>query len=108
MKAGTLRHTVDIRTLGSSTGGGSRGQTTAEWETAETTQAAIVTLGGAELTAARELVPAATHMVTMRYTANVTRQARIRFGARVFKIEHVDNREERNREMQLTCSEVQD
>jgi SPP1 family predicted phage head-tail adaptor len=54
-------------------------------------------------------VSSATHRVNMRYPASVAVKAqdRVQYGTRVFDILSVVNRDERNRELDLMCLEIQ-
>ena len=46
-----------------------------------------------------------THRIKMRYVAGLTNKMRLVFGTRTFDILDIDNVEERNVEMILTCKE---
>jgi head-tail adaptor len=48
----------------------------------------------------------ASHMVTMDYHPQVTTKTRLWFGTRLFAITSVQNPEERNLELVLSCEEV--
>lgn len=49
----------------------------------------------------------ATHLVTIPYIPGVTTQTNIVFGSRTFHVQDVVNPDERSRELQLICIEVQ-
>ena len=51
------------------------------------------------------MVADATHRVKIRYLADVTPKKRFLFGTRELYIESVQNIDERNRELVLTCVE---
>lgn len=77
------------------------------WLDVRTTRAAISTLTGRELVQASTLVSEASHVVTIRWTAAVIRAGyRVQFGSRSFRVQYVDNVDERNRVIRLFCLEV--
>src|SRR5262245_40462348 len=52
------------------------------------------------------VIAQATHIVTTPYLSGVTTKTEVVFGTRVFRVADVTNPDERNRELQLMCSEV--
>ena len=102
MRAGELRHRVQLQV---SSEQNSRGNTTKVWGTEDAIWAAVEPLSGRELIEAQEVVADATHRVTIRYLADVTPRKRFLFGTRELYIESVQNIDERNRELVLTCVE---
>lgn len=60
-----------------------------------------------ERTTAGTTQSTATHIVTLRYHPQVTTQTRILFGSRVLLVTGVSNVEERNRQLILTCVEIE-
>ncbi|HDZ39249.1 MAG TPA: head-tail adaptor protein [Marinobacter sp.] len=102
MQAGQLRHRVEVQ---ASSEANSRGNTTKTWTTEVTIWAGIEPLSGRELIEAQEVVADATHRVKIRYLADVTPKKRFLFGTRELYIESVQNIDERNRELVLTCVE---
>jgi head-tail adaptor len=59
-----------------------------------------------EALGAGSLVAQATHLVRGRYHPGITTQTRITFGARALNVLYVANRDERNIETDLVCSEL--
>jgi len=104
MKAGKLRHRVTIQSK--TTTRNERGINRETWSALHSSvPAEIVTLSGRELEQARQLVGTATTAVRIRFYANVTKECRIVFGSRVLTIGHIDNVDQRDIELVLTCSE---
>lgn len=68
-------------------------------------RASIEPLSGRELYAAQQFNSEVTHSVVIRYRAGVNDRQRVKFGARYFTVHYVRNIEERNREIELLCSE---
>lgn len=104
-RAGALRDRVEIQTLSGTTTAGSRGQTQKTFSTVERTRANIKQLRGDEAIRVRQIIATATHSVVMRYTSTAAVDTRLKFGARIFGIKAVDNIDERNRWLELTCAE---
>jgi SPP1 family predicted phage head-tail adaptor len=59
-----------------------------------------------ERVTADTVLAAASHILTGPYHPQVTTQTRVTFGTRTFSVTGVSNREERNIEMVLVCTEV--
>jgi SPP1 family predicted phage head-tail adaptor len=104
--ASDYRHTVSI-TLQTQTGTGDRGQDVYSTTTIGTVPAKIEPLAGRKQEIARQIVPTATHEVTIRYLAGVTPNCKVVFGSRTFNIGNVNNIKENNYHLVLTCVEVQ-
>ena len=106
MRAGPLRHRVDIK-LPSDTKD-SRGQRTGDPVVkASRVQCSIETLNGRELEIARQVVSNATLRVRMRYPGfDLTTKHFLTFGTRQLNIGHVNNVDQIGREFILTCSEA--
>lgn len=103
---GSLRHRLTIE-AGNPSDDGYGGQTD-PW--AKPTRIATVwgrirPLRGQERLHAGQLDARHSHMITLRYRADVTTAQRIRSGARIFNIRAVTNRDERNRWLDLLCEE---
>lgn len=66
-------------------------------------------LSGRQLIAAQQLVTTVTHRVTTRYNPSLALHPRLRIkiGPRVLLISHVLNVDERSREWEMLCTEVQ-
>ena len=97
---GSLRHRVTIQQPPSGTG--TRGERTGDWSDLATVRAHIEQLSGDELIQAHQQVA---NRVTIRYTAGVTPEQRVKFGDRYLYIGAVDNVDQLNRLIVLTCRE---
>lgn len=107
MKAGSLRHRVDIETVSGNRD--ARGNTVRTFAVEyPSVPASIRALSGQEVEHARQLFANATHEIIVRYHAGVTTANRIKFGERYFEIGFVDNMEERGIMLRLTCTEARD
>ncbi len=105
MRSGLLRHRIDIETK--TTTRGDRGLNTDTWSALHSTvPASVVTLSGRELELARQLVAEATDVVTIRYYSGIDTKARVKFGTRYLQIAHINNVDNRDIELQLTCTET--
>lgn len=100
---GSLRHKITLQTP--PTGTGTRGERTGSWSDVATVRAQIEQLSGDEIEQAHQLVANATHRVTIRYTANITPEHRVKFGSRYLYVGAVNDIENLNRLIVLTCRE---
>ncbi len=77
------------------------------WTEIATRRVHMREMDGAELMEARQVVEHATHKVRMRYFAGLrSTQHRLVWGTRIFDIGRVNNVEEANRVMIVTCEET--
>jgi SPP1 family predicted phage head-tail adaptor len=106
MRAGTLRHLVDLQSP--SVAQNAYGEPIESWTTYASVWAAIQPLSARETAQAPQATPIATHVVMLRYLSTVTAGHRLKFGTRYLNVESVINTDERNRELQLQCKEVQE
>ena len=104
MRAGDLRHKIIIQQVTETKD--AYGAVAETWTTFVNAWASIEPLRGQEFFAARQVNADVTHRVRTRYRAGVTPKMRIAFGDRVLEIEVVLNLGERNRELELLCSET--
>lgn len=103
MNYGKLRHKLSLETPSSTT---DKGKVTTTWYPAGEVFGDVVQLSGRELEQARQVVAEATHQITTRWSPDRFRAAqRLSMDGRYFHIENVNNRNERNREILLTCVE---
>jgi SPP1 family predicted phage head-tail adaptor len=105
MRAGTLRHIVSIqaRDTAQESVYGSQGTT---WtEVYGNVPVAITPLTGKEREIAMAIFPDSQFEIDMRYLPGLTVSHRIVYGTRIFDILNIDNIDERNRELVLTCKE---
>lgn len=102
--AGDMRHVVTVQQRAVTVD--SYGEQSTTWsDLHEPVFAAIEPLSGRELIAALSEQSEITHKVRIRYLAGVAPKHRLVFGARYFDILAVRDVDERNREMELLCSE---
>lgn len=106
MEAGKLRHKINVKRE-TTTGTGDRGQPVTDLTTVATVWGRIEELSGSEAETARQLVSTATTKITLRYINGLKTSDTIEFNGRSFEIGHIANPDNRNRELTLTCSEVQ-
>jgi SPP1 family predicted phage head-tail adaptor len=109
MDIGALRHRVIIENPGTAVADLDGGYT--EVQTAAVPSpiwASIVpaTARDLERVVASAVQSTATHVVTVRYHPAITTKTRLRFGSRVFAVTGVQNQDERNLELKLTCEEI--
>lgn len=102
MRAGKLRHQVILQTMSRSSDGG--GGASLTWADTETIWADINALSGEERYAAQKDTPVLSHEIIIRYRT-INPQQRIKFGSRLFDIEAVKNKDERNAMLTLECVE---
>jgi head-tail adaptor len=108
---GPLRHQISIQAQSASQDP-ETGEQSLSWNMVLTTMAKIATTSSREMyqagTAAR-FVAQVSHLVTIRWPgASVTLAGgmRVLFGARTFVVQTVENVQERNRVVNLTCLEI--
>lgn len=101
--AGKLRHRVAIQRLDDVVT--TSGATSDTWVTVATVWASVEPVRGRELLRGHVIHGDTTHMVTMRYRAELTRKHRILWGARVFDIVDPRNVDERGIDMAVQAIE---
>ena len=106
MQAGNLRHQIELQTNTPTTN--SFGEQIPVWTTQATVWASINPLAGREFVEAKQRKIDATVRIITRYRADMlpTPNWRVKFGNRIFDIDTVMNRNERNRTVDLMCREV--
>ena len=102
--AGQLRHKLTLQSF-TVTSTDSRGQPVGSWEDQEWLRGSIEPVGPREADLVNQLVHDATHIVHVRYCANVTRAKRFTHDGRAFAIGHVADLGGRHRVMRVLCSE---
>lgn len=111
LNPGTLRHQITIQAQ-STTQDASTGEPSSVWNDVHVARAAIDTVSAMERYqrgTSAEFVAQVSHMVTMRWpgaSVSIAGGMRVLFGSRAFTIQAVENVEERNRVMKLSCVEV--
>ena len=104
MRIGRLRHRLELQEK-SVTGRDSFGAEQITWVTKQIVWGSIEPLSGNEYFAAKQTQAAISHRVKIRYNSAINTKWRIKFGTRIFEIESIINRNERNEEQTLICSE---
>jgi SPP1 family predicted phage head-tail adaptor len=105
MDINKLRHraTIEENTGTANDGGGNQ---VPVWEPIATTWANIRPLRGDEVVIANKTGQEVTHMVTMRYRADIDKEIhRINYKGRILAIQHIVNKDELNVELNITCRE---
>jgi len=106
LRIGTLRHRVNIERRGDNTTLDTRGQLAQAFDIiARRVVCSIRQLSNDEGTLARQTFPTATHTVEMRWRSGMTSKDRLTFGSRTLSVLGIENVDERNRELILTCGE---
>ncbi len=104
MRAGRLRHRFEFK---SSTGAQNAfGESIETWETYATLWGQLEPLRGEEIIHARQVTATVSHRLRVRYNSSIAPEHRAVFDSRTFEINSVINVRERNREMELYCTEV--
>lgn len=101
MNAGKLRNRIAIQRSGDPSNWGATGS----WSTYATVWAGIEPVSGREYVEGRQDRGELTHVVTVRYLSGVRPDMRISFEGRYLKIVAVRNLGERNRALELDCTE---
>lgn len=104
MRSGSLRHRVIIQKPQAIQSQVS-GESTDGWASVATTFASVEPLSGKERLTAEQVQADVTHRIIMRYRGEFDPTYRISFRGRVFHVESVINRDERNRSLELLAVE---
>jgi len=104
MRIGELRHKICIEEK--VTRRSSSGSEEVTWSPFLYSGASIEPLTGREFYAARQTQAAISHKITMRYQTGIRPSHRITWAERVFNIEAILNKGERNRELTILATEV--
>lgn len=104
MQAGKLRHRVTIEQRTQTFD--ANGSPTDTWTAFATVWASVEPLSGRELLNAEQIQPVVSHRVRLRYLSGVQPEMRVLHDSRALNIESVINKEERNIELELLCSEA--
>lgn len=103
MRSGDLRHRIEIQAPGTTQN--DYGEILPAWSHFASVWAAIEPISGREYFAAQQMQAEVSHRIRIRYISGVVPTMRILHGLRVFSIESVQNRDERDRELVLLCAE---
>jgi len=107
MRAGRLRHRVELHALSQTAGDFNEPVDT--WTKFATVYADIHPMRGTERFEAAQVAAEATHKVRLRYDNDVSTldvRDRVIFGDRTFEIVSLVNRGERNIEVEMLCAEA--
>lgn len=102
MRAGQLRHVVNIQSYTTTTGAYS----TKTWSTVGAIYASVKPLTGKELEHAMQIKSDATYQVICRYTDDINVKNRFSFKNKQLEILHIANIDERDKELVILCKEV--
>ena len=103
VRVGRHRHLVTIKKTVESRN--SLGEVTDSWVVFAQRWASIEPLVGREFWSAKQVNAENTVRLFMRYCYGITTKMRVEYDNRVFKIDSIINMGERNREMNLMCTE---
>jgi SPP1 family predicted phage head-tail adaptor len=109
MNIGKLRNKVELQNY--TTSADSVGQPTKTWTTFATVWAHIKPMSGREVITAEQPIGETTHTITIRYNSSIDESSRIRYydnvkGVyRIFDINYIGDRDEKNEMMTLVCKE---
>lgn len=108
LNPGTLRHRVQLQQ--ESTLPDSFGQPQSTWTTVLTTWARVEAISMREMFQSNQLVSQISHAITMRYqsTVPVAPGMRIVFGNHTYKVQAINNIEERNIILRVLALEIYD
>ena len=103
--SGDKRHSIELQ-ANAEFERQSDGGVVPRWAGAHKAFASVEPLSGGQLERAQQIAGKVTHKIVMRYMPGVTRQMRVKFGARVFTVNAVLNDGEQNIDLELLCSEA--
>jgi SPP1 family predicted phage head-tail adaptor len=103
MRIGKLRHLIELQSSATTTD--AVGQQVKTWTTYATVWAWVRPMSGREVMSSQQAVGEITHKVTIRYDDSIAVTDRILFGTRIFDINFIGNRDERNIFMEIMCKE---
>lgn len=105
MRAGDLRHRIVIQS--NTPTRNDSGEPIESWSTWATVWAAVEPLSGREYFNAHQVTSEVDTRIRLRHVAGLTAQMRVSWEGRIYQIQAVIRRDERQREIHLMCSEVQ-
>jgi SPP1 family predicted phage head-tail adaptor len=101
---GDLRHRVTFKTPVATLDEG--GGQTVDWQDGPNAWARIVSLGGAEVVRASEIVPRGSYRLTIRYRGDLTPAMRVAFGAKLFEIDAIYDPEGKGAVLFVDCHDA--
>lgn len=102
MRAGRLRHRIEIQALSEKY---DAGKTTQSWSTVDTVWGAIDHVAGREQHRGYKVQPETEYIVTIRYYEGLTSEHRLKWGSHVFDIVTIQNVAFKDRELLIECTE---
>lgn len=105
INAGEYRHIIIFQELTNKRN--AYGEIEKEWEDVYKTKVAIYPLSSRELFQAGVISNETTHKIYLRYSPLIKNDMRIKFNDRYFSIISIIDFEERNKELQLLCRELE-
>ena len=103
MRAGRLRHQVVIQTPTETND--SQGQAIKSWGTFATVHAAVEPMSGREYFGASQINADTSTKITIRWLSGITAKMRVSYDSKLYNIEAIRNIGERDRQIELMCSE---
>jgi SPP1 family predicted phage head-tail adaptor len=103
MLAGKLRHRLTIQQPDDHVG--TANEELPNYSTFATVWGSVEPLSGSEGLQLRQMGSTASHRIKIRFHARITNDMRVAWNSRYFYIESHSNPEERNREIELLCTE---
>lgn len=91
LRFGTLRHRIEIFTPPTGATKNAYGEWSDDYTSVGTRWGSVETLSGAEVIQAAQQQATASHKVMLRYFDGLTPRHRLKFGARIFNIERIDD-----------------
>ena len=101
---GDLRHRIAFKTPVATLDEG--GGQSIDWQDGPGVWARIVSLGGAEVVRASEIVPRGTYRLTIRYRSDVSPAMRIAFGDKLFEIDAIYDPEGKAEMLFVDCHDA--
>lgn len=99
-----LRHRITLQTLTTQNDG--YGGDAETWNDYKTVWASVEPLSGRELIQAQQTQTQYSHRIRTRFFSDFTEEMRIQYKSRTFEIESIINVNERNRELEIMCTET--
>ena len=100
---GKMRHRLELQKATNTTDAG--GGITQAWNTITLVYGAIKPKSGNEKYRQGQLQESTTHEITIRFLSNISTTYRFKFESRFFNIRNIQNIEERDRFLKISCTE---
>lgn len=105
LSIGKLSHRVEIQS-DQPTEQDAHGQPVERWTTEAIVWAQLMPQNGSESQRGDQVTATGTHQVRIRYRRSMNAGKRLKYGERLFDVNFVQDVDEANREMILTCTEL--